>query len=116
MKKIYHLATCDTNRRILSALSPSSDVELQEIKTNPITPEQIDHMRNLSGSYAALFSKSARKYRLMGLHERDLSESDFRDLLLEEYTFLKRPVVVVGDRIFIGNADSVVEAAANALR
>ncbi len=116
MKKIYHLANCDTNRRILSTLNLSSDVELQEIKTNPITPEQLDYLCKLSGSYAALFSKTARKYRLMGLHERDLSESDYRKLLLEEYTFLKRPVVIAGDRIFIGNAAAVVEAAANALR
>lgn len=116
MKKIYHLATCDTNRRILSTLKPSADVELQEIKTNPITPEQLDHLCKLAGSYAALFSKTARKYRLTGLHERKLTEADYRKLLLEEYTFLKRPVVVAGDHIFIGNAASEVEAAATALR
>lgn len=116
MKKIYHLATCDTNRRILSVLDPSADVVLQEIKTDPITPDQLDHLCKLSGSYAALFSKTARKYRLMGLHERALTEADFRELLLEEYTFLKRPVIISGDRIFIGNAASVVEAAAKALR
>lgn len=116
MKKIYHLATCDTNRRILSILKPSADVELQEIKSSPITAEQLDHMCSLSGSYSSLFSKTARKFRLMGLQDRDLSESDYRSLILEEYTFLKRPVIVSGERIFIGNAASVVEAASKALQ
>jgi len=31
--------------------------------------------------------------------------------ILEEYTFLKRPVIVDGDTVFVGNAKKVVAAA-----
>jgi hypothetical protein len=34
---------------------------------------------------------------------------------LEHYTFLKRPVVLVDDTIFVGNAKKTVEAAKAAL-
>lgn len=115
MKKIYHLATCTTNQRILRELKPGSDVILQDIKTEPITAKQIDEMKKFAGSYEALFSRVAMKYRSMGLNQMKLEEKDYRNYILQEYTFLKRPVVIVGDKIFIGNAAKTVDAAKKAL-
>ena len=68
-------------------------------------------MREKAGSYEALFSRRAMKYRAMGLHEQDLTEEDYRKLILEEYTFLQRPVIFVGDDIFVGNSKKNVAAA-----
>ncbi len=111
MKKIYHLGTCNTCQRILKEWNPGPDVVLQEIKTKPISPEQLDEMRELAGSYEALFSRRSRQYRARGLHEQNLTEKDLRALILDEYTFLKRPVALVDGQIFIGNSKKVVEAA-----
>ncbi|MEM6322008.1 MAG: ArsC/Spx/MgsR family protein, partial [Bacteroidota bacterium] len=61
--------------------------------------------------YESLFSRRARKYASMGLKEKQLSETDYRDLILEEYTFLKRPVILIDDAIFVGNSKKVVAAA-----
>ncbi len=83
---------------------------MQDIKSQPITAEQIDEMKNLSGSFESLFSRRAMKYKSMGLAQQDLSESDYKRLILEEYTFLKRPVFIVENEIFIGNSKKVVEA------
>ena len=66
------------------------------------------------GSYEALFSRRSMKFRPMGLHEKQLTEKDYRKLILEEYTFLKRPVIVIDDKVFVGNAKAVVEAAVKA--
>lgn len=115
MKKIYHLGTCDTNRRLLTQWKPGHEVVLQDIKKDRITPAQLDELKGLAGSYEALFSRTARNYRSMGLHERQLSESDYRELILSDYTFLKRPVVVAGGKIFIGSSSAVTEEAGNAL-
>jgi arsenate reductase len=115
MKKIYHLSTCDTSRRILKELNAPGDTELQDIKAAPISPEQLEELKTRSGSYEALFSKRARLYRERKLKERPLNEGDFRELLLEHYTFLKRPVVVVGGEVYIGNAAKTVAAAKEAL-
>ncbi|WP_417592114.1 arsenate reductase family protein [Owenweeksia hongkongensis] len=111
MKKIYHLATCSTCIRIIKEINPSEGVVLQDIKTEKITEAQIDEMAKMAGSYEALFSRRAMKYKSMGLKDKNLSEQDYRQLILDEYTFLKRPVIIAGDKIFVGNAKKEVEAA-----
>jgi arsenate reductase len=87
------------------------DFEKQDIKTSKITPEQLEEMKELAGSYEALFSRRALKYREWGLNEKQLSEKEYRQYILDEYTFLKRPVVINGKDIFIGNAPKIVAAA-----
>ena len=115
MRRIYHLSSCNTCQRIIGELGGVEGFELQDIKTKKITPQQIDEMKALAGSYEALFSRRAMKYRSMGLHEQHLSEQDYRRLILEEYTFLKRPVILLDGEIFIGNAKKVVAAAKSKL-
>jgi arsenate reductase len=116
MRKIYHLSTCSTCQRILKTMPKLKSFELQDIKTEPITPAQLDEMKKLAGSYEALFSKIARKYRSEGLNEQALTEKDYRKLILGEYTFLKRPVMVIGSEIFIGNAPKVTAAMVEAAK
>jgi arsenate reductase len=84
--------------------------EKQDIKTVPITAQQLDEMAKLAGSYEALFSRRAIKYREMGLKEKVLGEPDYRKLILQEYTFLKRPVVMVDKTVFIGSDQKTVDA------
>jgi arsenate reductase len=109
MKKIYYLKTCDTCKRILKELNLEG-LELQEIKTESITTTQLEEMYSLSGSYEALFSKRAQLYKSRGLKDRALSEEDFKNLILETYTFLKRPVAIIENKIFIGNSKKNIEA------
>jgi arsenate reductase len=104
MKRIYHLSTCSTCKKILAETGArEKGFVLQDIKTEKITPEQLDEMHRLAGSYEALFSRRSQQYRPMGLHEKPLTEDDYRRLILQEYSFLKRPVAVVGSKIYIGN-------------
>ena len=83
---------------------------MQDIKTNKITAPQIEEMHELAGSYESLFSRRAIKYRAMGLNNQELREDDYKRLIMEEYTFLKRPVVIIDQQIFIGNTAKTVEA------
>lgn len=115
MKKIYHLSTCDTCRKILKELNPPSSFILQDIITESITEEQLEEMKELAGSFEALFSKRARLYKERELKNRELTEAEYQNLILEHYTFLKRPVIIINGQIFIGNAKKTVEAASKAL-
>jgi len=81
---------------------------MQEIKSEKITAAQLDELKRLAGSYEALFSRRALKYKEMGLKDKNLSEKDYRDLILKEYTFLKRPVIVNGKKLFIGSEKKTV--------
>ncbi|MDQ2177068.1 arsenate reductase family protein [Marinifilum sp. D714] len=115
MKKIYHLSSCSTCQRVIKELDIDSDFELQDIKTQKITESQLEEMKDLSGSYESLFSRRAMKYKELGLKEKVLSEDDYREYILSEYTFLKRPVLLIDGEIFVGNAKKTVENAKKAL-
>ena len=115
MNKIYHLSTCSTCQRIIKELGDGAGFELQDIKTKNISAAALDAIKQKAGSYEALFSKRALKYRSMGLNEMTLTEKDYRRYMLEEYTFLKRPFILIGDEVFIGNAKKTVEEAKAAL-
>jgi len=116
VKKIYHLSTCNTCQRIIKEINPSNDVELQDIKTETITQNQLEAMHALTGSYEALFSKRAQLYRQRNLNEQTLYEEDYKNLILEHYTFLKRPVMIVNDAIFVGNSKKIVTQAVEAFK
>ena len=109
MKKIYYLSTCDTCKRIISELELKyNGFIFQDIKTEKITSAQLEEMKNLAGSYEALFSRIARKYKELGLASKTLTEADYKKFILEEYTFLKRPVILLNNKIFVGNSKAVI--------
>ncbi|GAA0872672.1 arsenate reductase [Gangjinia marincola] len=109
MKKVYYLSSCTTCKRILDELNLPENFKRQDIKTNPLSAKELEYLNELAGSYEALFSKRAQLYRNKGLHEKSLTEDDFKKLILEHYTFLKRPVVVIENKIFVGNAQKIVD-------
>lgn len=116
MKKMYHLATCSTCAAIIKETgADKKGLEMQDIKTEKITPAQLDEMKKLAGTYEALFSRRALKYKELGLKDKILTEKDYRNYILEEYTFLKRPVTILSNKIFIGNDKKTVAALKEAL-
>ena len=111
-EKIYYLSTCTTCNRIIKELNLKElDFEFQDIKFESITEDQLSLMHELSGSYESLFSITAHKYNTLGLKEKKLNEADYKSLILDEYTFLKRPVIIISDSIFVGNSKQVIKAA-----
>jgi arsenate reductase len=117
MKKFYHLGNCTTCQAIIKETGVDKAVStMQDIKTEKITPAQLEEMKKMAGSYEALFSRRALKYKEMGLKDKQLTEKDYRDLILEEYTFLKRPVAILNDKIFVGNDKKTVQALKEAVQ
>lgn len=103
MNKIYYLASCDTCRKIIKSLPKDHNLKFHDIKQDPITVAELEQMRELSGSYEALFSKKAQLYKSMDLKNKSLTEDDYKKYILEHYTFLSRPVFIIDGKIFIGN-------------
>ncbi|MCW3118324.1 MAG: arsenate reductase like protein [Chitinophagaceae bacterium] len=111
MKKMYHLGTCTTCQAIIKETAIArKGFEMQDIKLEKITPTQLEEMKKMAGSYEALFSRRALKYKELGLKDKKLAEKDYRKFILDEYTFLKRPVVIMNDKIFAGSEKKIVEA------
>ena len=108
MNKVYYLSSCSTCTKIMKNLD-LSNFEKQDIKKDKITEEQLNEMFKLAGSFENLFSKRSMKYRVWRLNETLLSEEEMQHYILKEYTFLKRPVFIIGDKIYIGNSKKIVE-------
>lgn len=108
MKKIYYLKTCDTCKRIIKSLPKTEGFVFQDIKEEPITVKQLEEIYSMSGSYEMLFSKRAKLYKEMGLKDEKLTENDFKRYILEHYTFLNRPVIIIENQVFIGNSPKVI--------
>lgn len=83
--------------------------ELREIKKEPVTKEELEEMYSRTKSYEALFSKKSTQIKARGIDVKTLTENDFKKLLLEHYSFLKRPVFITDDDIFVGNEKANVE-------
>lgn len=103
MDKIYYLASCDTCRKIIKTLPKDHNLKFHDIKQDPITVAELQQMRELSGSYEALFSKKAQLYKSLDLKNKSLTEEDYKKYILEHYTFLSRPVFIIKNKIYIGN-------------
>jgi len=115
MKKIYYLATCSTCDRIIKELKlKEKGFTFQDIRTEKITPAQLEEMKEKAGSNEALFSRVALKYKT--LDPKPSKESEYKKLILQEDTFLKRPVILYKHKIYVGNSKSVISAVKEALK
>lgn len=109
MKKIFTLSTCDTSKKILKGSGILEEgFQVQDIKKEAISASELEEIKALTGSYESLFSRRAQKYKSLGLKNINLSEEQMRDLILEEYTFLKRPVIIDGSNYFVGNSKNTI--------
>ena len=111
--KAYILPACSTCQRILKEVDWTG--EIHDIKKDGVPAALLNKIAKKHGGYEAVFSKRAMKYKSLGLKEQNLSEEDFKKYILEEYTFLKRPVFDLGNKTFVGNSKKVVEALKNHL-
>jgi len=109
MKVFFYLKTCDTCKRLINDLNLGSDIELVEIKVNPLNKEQLKTIRSFSESFEDLFNKRAQLYKQRNLNTKILSESDYEKLILEHYAFLKRPVLLYDNKLFVGNSKNTIE-------
>ena len=105
------MANCTTSQAIIKETGiTEKEFEMQDIKLEKITPAQLDVMKKMIGSYEGLFSRRALKYKELGLKDKKLEEKDYRKYILEEYTFLKRPVIIIKDKIFVGSEKKTIAA------
>lgn len=86
-----------------------SDWELRELKSQNISESELENLYSFTKSYEALFSKKSTQIKERNLDLKSLAEEDFKNLILEHYSFLKRPVFVTDKEIFVGNDKNNVE-------
>ena len=116
MRAFFYLKTCNTCIKIQNQLKLPEEIELRELKSKPITAVELEHLHTLSGSYESLFNRRSKLYTSMGLKHEALLEKDYRHYILDHYSFFKRPVLILDDKIYIGNSKKEVDGALNHLQ
>jgi arsenate reductase (glutaredoxin) len=113
-KKIYHLSTCDTCRKILAEIN-TEGADMINIREEMIDKETLQWLHKKVGSYEGLFNKRAQKLKDMTPNQKPSKETDYKRLILQDYTFLKRPVIICGDDVWVGNEKATVSSLMAAL-
>ena len=104
MNVIFYLKSCHTCTRIIKELKLNSTFIFREIKSIPITIQELELIHDLSKNYESIFNKRAKLFSEKKLKNIILTELEYKNYILENYTFLKRPVIITGNEIFIGNS------------
>lgn len=112
MKKVFYLNSCSTCKKIMSSLD-LAEWEHREIKSTPITAKELEELYAITKSYEALFSKRSQQIKIRGIDLKELKDEDYAKLILEHYSFLKRPVFIDSDKIFVGSEKSNIEKLIN---
>ena len=107
MRLFYYLSTCQTCKRIIKDLDLDDSIQKIDIKKNPINKDQLNYLYKIEGCYENFINKRAQLFKTLGLSNKVLGENDFKKLLIKHYTFLKRPVLVYDNYLFIGNSSKV---------
>jgi len=100
----YGLPNCTTCQKALRRLDYHrvSDIVKRNIKEEPLSCDEVERLAKLLGGVENLFSRRSNKYRELGLKDKTISENEMLDLMAGEYTFLKRPILVVGNKAVAG--------------
>tara|TARA_R110001592_G_scaffold138225_1_gene356931 strand:- start:51980 stop:52285 length:306 start_codon:yes stop_codon:yes gene_type:complete len=90
-------------------------LELQDLKKENIKESELEFLRARVNSYEDLLNKRARLLKEHDLNDGSQREEQIRQLILFHYSFLKRPILVLKNEIFVGNSAQITEAAKLAL-
>jgi arsenate reductase (glutaredoxin) len=105
VKQVYwlpHCSTCQKADEHLKRLGVAVE-GYHDVKATPIGEAALDSLITGIGGADRLFSKRAMKYRSMGLDKQDLSAAEMTHHMLTEYTFIKRPALLLDDgRVLAG--------------
>jgi arsenate reductase (glutaredoxin) len=100
----YWLPNCSTCQKAKGWLERRGVkiTDMRDIKEDPLSRKEVEDLAKTLGGPAELFSKRAIKYREMKLSEREVLPAEMLDLMTDEYTFLKRPIMVINDQATAG--------------
>lgn len=112
MKKIYFISTCTTCTNIIKTWNINESIKKIDLKKHPLKESDLEELFNISKSYESLFNKRAILFREMKKKLKKINEKDYKKMLLSHYSFLKRPVLLINEKLFIGNSKETVNKAA----
>jgi len=96
-----HCSTCKKAKEFIENKGVAIN-NFHDLKAQPLLPEAVVRLAKMVGGIDKLFSRRAIKYRELGFDKREISDAEMKDLMSREYTFIKRPVLVIGESATAG--------------
>lgn len=104
---------CTTCKKCYKALQDLGiDAEYRDIKLDNPTKDEIKSWISKGVPLSKLFNTSGQLYRQQNIKEKRKTYSDEQliDILADNGMMVKRPIVIQGDRIIVGNRISEYES------
>jgi Spx/MgsR family transcriptional regulator len=99
MVKLYGLKNCDSCRKAKKALEGEGrEVEFVDVRATPLSADEIAIYLDAFGE-DKLVNKKSTTWRQLGVEDR---EKPALDLLLANPSLMKRPLIVDGDKLWLG--------------
>jgi arsenate reductase len=100
---IYQKPTCSTCREVYKALKDAGvDVDAVDYYTDPLTKKELTALVRRMGLPAReLLRTKEAIYGTLKLGERELSDAELIDLMVEHPDLMQRPIVERGDRAIL---------------
>jgi Spx/MgsR family transcriptional regulator len=102
MINVYGIKNCNKMRDTFNWMDEHKiEYQFTDVKKEPLSDEKLAEFADKVG-IDVLVNKRGMKWRQLGLADKDLSEQDLFDVLLENQTMMKRPVLENGEALLIG--------------
>ena len=97
---VYEKPTCTTCRKVHAALVESGvDFDAVDYYVQPIPRDElVTLLRKMKMAPRELLRTNETIYKTLGLRERDLSDDEIIDLMVEHPDLMQRPIVERGEK------------------
>lgn len=109
MLEVIGIANCNTIKKTKSWLTDHGVAySFRDVKKNPLGPNELAELVMRTG-LDTLVNRRGRMWRMLDLSDKDLTDNDLFEVLLEHQTMIKRPVLRREDALLVGFDEDALE-------
>lgn len=109
MLEVIGISNCNTIKKTKAWLDQKNiSYEFRDVKKEPFSPNELADLVMKAG-LETLLNRQGRKWKMLGLSDKELSDNDLFEVLLEHQTMIKRPVLRYGEAVLVGFDEEAIE-------
>ncbi len=108
MLEVIGITNCNTVKKTRQWLEQKDiHYSFRDLKKEPLSPNELADLVMKAG-LETLVNRRGRKWKMLGLADKQLSDNDLFEVLLEHQTMIKRPVLRYGEAVMVGFDEDAV--------
>ncbi len=109
MLEVIGITNCNTIKKTKEWLSDNNiSYSFRDVKKEPLTPNELAELVMRAG-LDTLVNRKGRKWKMLDLSGKELTDNDLFEVLLEHQTMIKRPVLRRGEAVMVGFDEDAME-------